>query len=268
MKQYNSKLLLFLIIVLLASSCEKVINIDLNSSDPKIVIEAEISDQSFCKVKLTQTVNFDESNSFPTVTGAVIKITDNLGNTEMLTETSAGNYTGTLLTGVPGRTYTLVITANGKTFKAISTIPQPVNIDTLLVEEFYGHISGKAVETRYTDPAGVANFYRFILYVNGEEKKFITITDDRLADGQVITLPVPAINEKIISYNSGDTAVIYLQSIDKGVYEYFRTLKQLEGGGPGPGGSTSPANPQSNINNWALGYFNAYSVKSKSIVIQ
>lgn len=265
MKQYNSKLLLFLLIVLFASSCEKVIDIDLNSSDPKIVIEAEISDQSFCKVKLTQTVNFDESNSFSAVTGATVKITDNFGNTETLTETSAGNYIGSVLTGISGRTYTLEVAASDKTYKAISTIPQPVLIDTLLVEELFGHISGKVVEAKYTDPLGIKNFYRFILVVNSVDKKLIVITDDRLADGEIITQPIPAINEKIISYNTGDTAVVYLQSIDKGVYEYFRTLKQLEGGGHG--GSTSPANPQSNIDNEALGYFNAYSVKSKSIII-
>jgi hypothetical protein len=255
-----------LVFALLFSSCEKVILIDLNSASPKIVIEAEIYDQSFCKVKISQTVNFDQPNTFPAVTGASIKLTDNLGNTETLVEASTGNYIGSLLPGTPGRTYTLEITANGKTFNAFSTMPQSVSIDTLLVETLTGHISGKVVEAKYTDPAGNANFYRFVLLVNNIDRKLIVINDDRLLDGELIIQPVPDPGEKVLSFNSGDSIIVQLHSIDKGVYEYFRTLKQLEGGGHG--GSTAPANPQSNIDNGALGYFSASAIRSKTIMIQ
>ncbi len=255
-----------LVITLIFSSCEKVILIDLNSADPKMVVEAEIYDQSFCKVKLSQTVNFDQPNTFPAVTGATIKLSDNLGNAETLVESSAGNYTGSVLSGTSGRTYTLEITANGKTYNSVSTMPQPVNIDTLLIEVLTGHISGKVVEAKYTDPVGIANFNRFVLFVNNTDKKLIVINDDRLLDGEVIVQPVPDPGEEILSLNSGDTVTVFLQSIDKEVYEYFRTLNQLEGGGHG--GATAPANPLSNVDNGALGYFSAYAVKSKTIVTQ
>ncbi len=111
----------------------------------------------------------------------------------------------------------------------------------------------------------IANFNRFILFVNNVDKGFLVINDDRLLDGILITQPVPYPAEEIVEFNNGDTVTVYLQSIDEGVYEYFRTLKQLEGGGHG--GSTSPANPRSNIDNGALGYFSAYAIKEKSIVI-
>lgn len=252
-------------IVIIFSSCEKVILVDLNSTDPKIVIEAEIADQSYCTVKLSQTVNFDQPNVFPAVTGATIKLSDNLGNTETLIEASAGNYIGATLSGVPGRIYNIEITTNGKTYKASSTMPQALNIDTLIIEDYTGHISGKVVNAKYTDPLNTVNFNRFLLFVNSVNKGLVVINDDRILNGEVISQPIPAPSEQIIKLNTGDTVLVYLQTIDEGAYEYFRTLKQLIGGGhSGP----APANPRSNIDNGALGYFSAYSVKSKSIVIQ
>jgi len=268
MKYISLKLLIFPIILFLFYSCEKVINIDLNKANPKIVIEAELSDQSFCKVKLTKTVNYDESNTFPPATGAIVKITDNLGNMETLTETTPGAYNGFTLQGFPGRTYTLQITSEENTYTSVSTIPAPVNIDTVLVEVIVGpHGNEKMIQAKYTDPQSISNFYRLNLFINGTEKEIIFIDDDRLQDGQLITYPfVPRDPSQGLSPNTGDTVTVYLQSIDQEVHEYFRTLNQMSGGTHG--GSVSTANPKSNIDNGALGYFNAFSVRSKTIVVQ
>ena len=61
---------------------------------------------------------------------------------------------------------------------------------------------------------------------------------------------------------TGDEIIVWMESIDKGVYEYFRTA------GRDGGQSSSPSNPTSNISNGALGYFNACSVRIKSIIVQ
>ena len=59
---------------------------------------------------------------------------------------------------------------------------------------------------------------------------------------------------------AGDSIKVWLECIDHGVFEYFRTANR-DGGH-----STSPANPVSNITNGALGYFNACSVRKKVFI--
>lgn len=262
-KQSLAFCLLLLIAYCFFSSCEKVINIDLNSADPKIVIEAEISDQSFCNVKLSKTINFNESNTFPAVTGAIVKISDNLGNAETLAETSAGKYIGSVLTGTSGRIYTIEISAEGKIYTAVSTLPSPVNIDSLFLttDGMPGPGSNKYISVKYNDPAGVNNYYRFIQIINGVLQDAFYITSDELQDGQAIITPLHS-RDKLLP---GDSVTVHLLSIDAGVYDYFRSFLQLSGGGGGP--SALPANPTSNFNNGALGYFSAHAIKSKSIII-
>jgi hypothetical protein len=248
-------------------SCQKVININLNSTDPKLVIEAEISDQSVCKVKLSETINFDETNNFPPVTTASITIRDNLGNSENLTETSPGLYSSSTLVGVQGRTYTLTVTDKGKSYTANSTMSFPVEIDTITFQKMgvFGN-NTYITDIGFTDPAGIKNYYRFIEIVNGITQNTIFIYDDRFDDGKSISNSLLSDagqggdNSEILL---GDTVIVLLQCIDKGVYDYFSTLSQSSGGLQ----SSTPANPKSNFNNGALGYFNAVSVRKKSAIV-
>ncbi len=269
MKQYIYKFSIWLIITFLFSSCEKVIDIDLNSSDPKIVVEAEISDQSFCKVKLTQTVNFDESNNFPGVTGAIVRISDNLGNTESLNETSQGIYNGYTLQGIQGRTYSLEITYDGKIYTAISTMQSPVSIDSLFIEKFNGGPGmggGKSICVQFKDPAGVDNYYRFIQIINNVVQNSIIIDADVLLDGNTIIRTLHSQNPNGSDLQTGDSVTVLLLSINKDAFDYFRTFNQLSGGGGGLS-AASPANPLSNFSNGALGFFSVHAIKSKSIII-
>jgi len=260
------------LIILFFPSCEKVIQIDLNSADPKIVIEGNITDQTGPYfINLTQTVNYDQSNIFPPVTGATVKISDNAGTTESLTETSPGIYATTTIIGVPGRIYTLEVNANGKIYTTTSSMPFPVNIDTLTIETSGGGGFGgggnttKNVSITYTDPAGIPNYYRFVLFVPGIKQSPIIVNDDNLRDGQTITRPVRLDNSGPALKN-GDLVTIQMQSIDGNVFEYLRTLSQLSGGNALTG-SSAPANPKTNITGGALGYFSAYSVRTKSVII-
>ncbi|MBI5540319.1 MAG: DUF4249 domain-containing protein [Bacteroidia bacterium] len=270
--KYKSTLIGFLsllIVVLVISSCEKVVNIDLNSKDPQIVIEGIITDQpGSYTIKLTNTANFDELNNFPSVSSASVIISDNAGNSETLTETSAGIYTTSTIQGTIGRTYTLKVTANGKEYSAVSKMPSSVNIDTLnIVTEQSPRGSSKTIYVNFVDPIGTDNYYRFIKIINGVTQKSIYVEDDLLKDGEAINQPLFARGQDETKLKPGYTVTIELQSIDKDVYDYFRTLLQLSSSGL-INQSASPANPLSNISNGALGYFNACAVTSKTIIVQ
>jgi hypothetical protein len=245
-------------------SCQKVIDVDLNSSNPEIVIEGSVSDQPGpYLVTISQTVNYDQTNTFPSVNDAIVTLSDDQGNSERLTETSSGTYESSMMIGTSGRTYTLTVLANGMTYSASSTMPLPIIIDSLSQSNLsLGMNNSKTVEVHFQDPAGIKNYYRFVEIKNGVEQKYIFLYDDRMQDGSAITSNLSADEDTL---RTGDSVLVFLQCVDKGMFDYFRTLQQAIGGGGLQ--AASPANPVSNFNNGALGYFNAYAVKSKLIVI-
>jgi hypothetical protein len=260
--------LAIIILAFLVTSCEKVIVIDLNSKVPQLVIEGNITNQPGpYKVVLTTTANYNESNNFPDVSGALVTLSDDSGNSEILAETSAGTYATSTIQGTPGRFYTLKVTVNGGEYSAVSIMPAPVNIDTLsVVTTFNAKGSDKTIYVGFTDQAGIANYYRFIKIINGITQSTLYVEDDLLQDGNTINHPLLSRGQDETGIKTGDNVTIVLQTIDKRVYDYFRTLLQLSSGGL-ISQSTSPANPLTNISNSTLGYYNACSVTSKTIII-
>jgi hypothetical protein len=272
MKIHKAIFFIFLLTIILFSACTKVIDINLNASAPRIIIEASLSDQpASCSVSLSKTVNYNEANVFPAVSGAIVTISDNIGNSVTLTETTPGKYSDALFQGVVGRIYTLSVSAEGKTYSAVSTMPAPVSIDTIVQDSISGNPFGQGsgpkdifVWVVYHDPPVITNYYRFVEVINHHVSTGIFISNDELRDGNYIAR---RISERDSTLRKGDSVTIQLQSIDKAVYNYLDQLEQVTGGGFG-GQTATPANPISNIDNEALGYFSVYSVKSKRIVIQ
>lgn len=262
------KIILFLMLALVVCSCQKVINIDLNSASPKIVIDANISDQPGPYiVTLSQTINFSQDNLFPPVTGAHVVITDNVGNTDVLKEVLPGKYQTSTLQGTPGRTYTLSVTANGINYSAVSTMPAPVAIDQIASKNRFNSAKNKVITIDFLDPKGIDNYYHIvekvtnIVPVNGNIQipTLGSVTNDRLSDGTEINYTSGG-NQPDLAI--GDTVIVSLQCVDINVYNYFRTAEQ------NGSSSTTLSNPVTNITNGALGYFSAYAVRSKTIIIQ
>src|SRR5688500_10188041 len=94
---------IFLFFVLLnLYSCRKVIDIKVKESDTKYVIEGIITNEpGSCKVYISQTRPFNESNDFPQVSGAIVKIKDN-GVEMPLTESAPGVYENASINGTSG----------------------------------------------------------------------------------------------------------------------------------------------------------------------
>jgi Domain of unknown function (DUF4249) len=246
---------------LLFGSCQKVIEIDLNSKEPLIVIEGNISDQPGpYMITITNSVNFSDDNSFPAVSGAMVAVSDDLGNSETLTETSPGIYQTNSFQGLAGHTYYLNVTANGKSYTAESTMPNLVSLDSLVLES--GANIGGAVNyviPLWLDPLGMGNYYRCIEYINGVRVSGSFLYDDAFSDGLVNGQPLLDFSTEILS---GDTVDVELQCIDKATYLYFYSMSQTANNQ-----TAAPANPVTNISNGALGYFNAYSVTRRTVIV-
>jgi len=249
-----------LVVISLLFSCKKVIKIDLNTASPQIVIEGNMYDQPGpAIVKIYKSVNFDQSSSYPAVTGATVLISDNSGHSELLTERQPGTYATSTMMGNPGQTYTLLVSADGQSYTASSTMPEPVTIGKIYFQNsLFGHNIYPGVI--FNDPPNINNYYRLIIFVNNVKQPDINVTDDRLSEGKIITYLIRP-RDTEIKLKTGDNIGIWLESVDKNVYEYFRTA------GRDGGQSASPANPTSNISNGALGYFNACSIRTLFSVV-
>jgi hypothetical protein len=254
---------IFIVSCLIFSSCEDVINVNLDTTSAQIVVQANVYDQPGpYAVKLSQTVDFDKTSIYPPVSGAIVMISDNHGNTDTLTENTFGTYITSKLIGTPCYTYTLTIIKGAKTYTAVSTIAKAVNIDSIYIEESV-FTNQNQVGIKFKDPANIKNYYRIVEFINRKpQKAFYTISDE-LYDGKEVKysiMPVESNNndEKL---ETGDSVTVWLESVDKGVYDYFRTA------GGDMTQSASPSNPISNISNGVFGYFNVCSVRTASIVI-
>jgi hypothetical protein len=261
-------ILYILVTAILLSSCEKVIDIDLNTADKKYVIEGLITDQpGTARVMLTQTKNFNEDNNFPGVSGAVITIKENGGPAIPFAETSPGVYEAATLAGTSGKTYALSVSIAGNLFSASSTMPQKVNLDSIYItDELIFTDTKKIVNAVVEDPVGLGNNYRFVQYVNGKKEEQVLIRNDEYSDGRRIINKLFYFSEDDDStrnIKSGDQVKVDMQCIDRNVYKYWYSLDRSSTGGSG---QATPSNPVSNIQGGALGYFSAHTLQTRSIV--
>ncbi|MBL7818277.1 MAG: DUF4249 domain-containing protein [Saprospiraceae bacterium] len=266
-----NKLAIFLAAsTLLLSSCEKVIELDLNNSDPQIVVEAWLSDDPSerAQVWLSQSVNFDQSNTYPPLSNATVFIKNRTtGEVDTLKEVgNSGIYGGSKLVAQVGQTYDLTVNVKGKTLTSSATVPRKVNLDSIRLTRttFFGNENLQIVP-RYLDPKGIGDNYRFVLSVNGNKKTDLLIQNDALSDGAYNARPLfGRMGDNDIKI--GDTLSLEMRCIDAGSYFYFDTLS--EGGGGPNSSSATPTNPVSNIKGGALGYFSVYTKQVKSTIVK
>ena len=261
LKYYTAALLLIMVV-----SCKKVIQLDLGNDSGKLVIEGNITNDPGAQiVKLSRNVPFTSTNTYPPVTGATVTMDNNNGRVAQLKEGPAGTYVLDTAYATAGRTYTLSVTVDGKTYKASSTTPEAVAMDSIAsANNILDTKDNKRMITVYfNDPPNVRNQYRFVMYVNHVQVKTIFAFDDEFIDGKHVTLDLQQNDTDIYP---GDTVTVEMQCIDKPIYTYWFTLMQQQGNNPG--GAVAPSNPPTNISPTTLGYFSAHTTQTTTIVVQ
>lgn len=90
-------LLIIFITSFIAISCEKVIDVNLNTSSPSLVAEGSILYNSLCNVRLTYTSSYFDTAGYAFKEEAIITISDSEERTEVLEYIGEGNYRGDIL---------------------------------------------------------------------------------------------------------------------------------------------------------------------------
>ena len=266
MKMLGKKIIPLYFLTLLLMGCDKIITLPIKDNESRIVIEGFITDQPGPYfVKLSRSVNIDETSNYPIINNAMITILDNTGRKDTLSYSNNGVYKTKSLQGIYGRTYFLEVSVDGKKFTAQSTMPNKVNLDNLRINIF--PINGKnqfSIIPVYSDPIELGNSYRFIQKINDTLDNNYNIFNDNLNNGKINQRPLNNGNEDL-TIKSKDIITIEMQCISTSAHLYFYTLSQQ--GGAGPGGGTAPTNPPNNIIGGALGLFSAHTSQTKVIQI-
>jgi hypothetical protein len=262
------KIFILLSILFLLNSCEKVLEFDLSESKEVIVIEASITgNRGPFTVLISKTSPYFGIQSTNLVSGAKVSIKAEKGNPKYFTETSPGVYKLEKTIAMPGFWYIMDVEYEGIHYTARSFLHEPVPIVDLTLSYFDGFgffDSGYKINCFLRDPADKENYYRIKYAVNGkpmDDSEEISLYSDKLFDGKVVGL-----GQRSVVFSEKDTLMVELQAIDKATYDYFTTLESISGNVLEQ--SASPANPISNFNNGALGYFSAYSFDRRMLIIK
>ena len=254
--------ILLLVLFILAQSCEKVIDIQVNDEIGKLVIEASINNTSSQQeIKLSRNVSFSAGNDYPSVKGAKVIVYDDEEKEYVFQETIPGTYVAKDFTGQSGRNYSMYIQVNESKFTAKSKMPQVVLLDSIIAEKpKLGDKDTRNIKVFYRDPKDDANQYRFILFVNNKQIKDVYALNDDFNNGNPVSITLrPSDDEEIYP---GDQIRVEMLCIDKSIYNYWYSLMQQSSGG-----GIAPSNPPTNISPSVFGYFSAQTISSKSIVV-
>ena len=256
------KLVYIIILSIFIISCEDVINIDVPSAEPKLVIDASINwfkgtvgNQQ--EIKLTLSAPYFD-NEIPPANGAEIIITDTHNNTfQFIEEGISGLYkNNTFIPEIEG-TYNLDITYNDENYSATETLISVSSVE-FVEQENDGGFSGDEIEIKayYNDPENQENYYFFEFLNDIPTIPTLEVYDDEFTDGNQI---FAFYSEEDLS--SGNEIIIRNYGVSERFYEFmFILLLQNSVDGCGPF-ETQPATVrgncinQTNPDNFPLGYF-------------
>ena len=271
-----------LIVVLLFAigftSCTDVIDVDVPTAPPRLVIEASIDWQkgtsgNFQRVRLSTSTPFFENLQESPVVGASVKITNDVEGTEFVFQDEEdGNYfTGSFIPKL-GQSYTLQVDYDGETYIAKETMIPVVPIDSVFQSTDNG-FDKEALEVNvlFTDPANVPNFYLAKFQRRGD--LFPTLFDikDEFTDGNQIKIIYERLDNEDtgeMEFEPGDVLDIDLNGISSQYYDYIRLLIE-QSGNSGNLFSTIPADLRGNCinvtnpDNFAYGYFRLTEVDKR-----
>lgn len=255
------------------SACTERVELDLGDlAEPKIVVEGWITDQpGKHRVRITRTRSYFDNVPAPAVSGAVVIINDGT-QTVLLAEAPQGSgnyYTPDGTAGVVGRTCTLSIEAEGRTYTASDPMRPVPPLDSLSVTYFEpGPLDQPPLyEVRIWthELPGLGDHYRWRNSINGvldDSLKRAFFVDDLLYDGAY----VENVNIGRIRAWPGDTVRTEQMSISLEAFDVITAIlteTDYRGGLFDP----PPTNVPSNISNGALGFFGASSVKDRTVIV-
>jgi hypothetical protein len=247
-------LVYLLVFAVFSGSCERVITIDLPNDPDILVVEGSIEPGKNPIVIVSR--NRSIFNNFPT---DLVALLDTFLIKDALVTISDGSvtvplaftinpvaypyiyYTTTSLVGEIGKTYSLTVSAKGKTVKSTTSLSPPVPIDSTWFELNIFDSTEDSLGfafLNFKDPDTTGNAYRLYAKRNSETEYFPvqgTIVDDEFINGRLVsfftgqsTKPF-GVQDTFIDqrffYTLGDTVYLKFCSIGRKEYKFYSTFE-------------------------------------------
>jgi hypothetical protein len=260
-----------IITLLFFVSCEDVVNVDLNTAAPRLVVDASIdwqkgTDGSVQKIILSTSTDY-YSNVIPKVSGATVFIKNSNNTSYIFNEVpNTGEYQCVNFEPIIGETYTLTVIYNGATYTATEKMQSVTPIDGIVQKSNAG-FSGEDYEITvyYNDPLD-KNFYMAKFFPDIYKSPSYRIIGDEFSNG----------NQKSWSFSDedlkqGSAISVTHYGISENYYNYMNKIIAATGSS-GPFQTTPAAVRgnivnQTNIDNYAFGYFSLNEVDSQNYII-
>ena len=268
----NFPFLFFGFLSLLLSSCETTVDLDLEQGEPRLAVEAIVTDQPDLNyVKLSRSAPYAKGIEPEPVTQAEVLLTDSQGRSTPFVHYAGGEYKPAAgFKGEVGKTYTLTIKTDGQAYTATSTLNAVAALDKMSFlysdgrHDELGRMEGYYLSVAFQEIPKVKNYYKLEIVLNGKfyQKNAgdILILDDKFYDGSYLgDLDIPT------KFAHGDSLNVRLLSLNPEAYHFYEALSHTHRQG-GPFGR-NPANLPTNISNGAVGFFSASAVSFRSVVI-
>ena len=271
--------------VMLASACTEQIDIELDSTYARLVVEGELTSDSVNHyILLSITSNYFSNRPSPKVQDAVVELSFGNETMQLLeNETIPGRYeTPYAFKGAIGTTYDLDISqldvdqdGEEERYHASSTMAGGTELEKIELKSYPTPAgSGYAVFMYANHPPEQRDWFGFKLYKNSDLLtdtlyKYSVLSDELFGDGYFPGLPVGFLSDDDPreALHPGDTVTFELNCIEE-AYFNFVSEAQLEIAGNFPLFSGPPSNVISNIDNGAMGSFTAYSIQRYSVIME
>ena len=234
--------------------CEELIDIDLNDADPRIVIEANLSNLgSVQRIRVSRTVPFNASVNAQAVTDAVLQVSDSRGRVYHFLHEEEGNYIARDFMPSSGQNYALQAEVAGQLYESSCYMPDYVDVDStgIVKEQVFGE-SYYFATFKFNDPADVSSYYKYDISINDAPSRFASVFSDKFNNGLYVTHQV---SDRDLDLKPGDNITVRRYCVDEKVFNYWNEYQSTNPG------SAAPGNPTSNISNNALGYFSVASAQ-------
>ena len=256
------KIIGFLFCCFLLLSCEDVINIDLPTAPPRLVIDAAINWKNGTagneqQIKLSLSAPYFNLD-IPAANGAEVRINDSANNSfTFIEDENTGIYKNTDFIPVIDREYQLTVIYENETYTAVETLKSVAPID-YIEQNNDGGFLGDEIEIKafYTDPANDENFYFFEFENDIPTIPTLEVYDDVFTNGNEI---FAFYTEEELS--QGNTLFIRNYGISRAFYDFMFILLQQNGDNGGGPFETQPATLRGNCvnttnsENFPFGYF-------------
>ncbi len=281
--KYLKPTILFSIIITLFA-CQELIDLDLDQSEPRVVIEGKITNQPGPhKIKVSRTINYYDTAAIPPLSNAIVSLLDESQNlieqftyfAEDSTFRSSENWAGEA-----GQTYIVNVEADGDTYQAKGKILENATLDSLY------YLSSETLKALGQNVLGDEGYYLFANgAINGEGIQYYrlqiilndtlqnsrgdianSVLSSELFGREFVGLPIPG------TFQAKDTIQLSLSSLNEDIYQYYIEFINLmfnDGGVFSP----PPVNPTNNIVNqttpdkFALGFIQFSAELRETIII-